>query len=58
MNDRHSEFDLHTCSSSDCDIVEECGKPTTVKRQGAWYCEPHYDWMNEHASAGQWSEGK
>jgi len=54
----YCEFDLHECSTSDCEIYWPCGKPAAVKHQGAWYCEPHYDWMNEHASAGQWSEGK
>jgi hypothetical protein len=41
------EFDQHECSSSDCDIVEECGAPASVKRQGRWYCEEHYDSITE-----------
>jgi hypothetical protein len=49
--------DLHKCSSSDRDIVEECGAPASVKRQGRRYCGEHYDSMNEHASAGEWSDG-
>jgi hypothetical protein len=50
MSAHTCEFDLHNCSSSDCDIYEECGAPASVKRQGHWFCEQHYEYIERYCS--------
>ena len=37
------EYDLHFCSSSDCEMYEPCGKEASGKYHGGWYCPEHLD---------------
>jgi hypothetical protein len=39
----HCQYDLHECSSSDCEIYHPCGEPAAVKHEDRWYCDQHYD---------------
>jgi hypothetical protein len=39
------EYDLHSCSSSDCEVYEPCGKEASGKYRSCWYCLEHLDEM-------------
>ena len=38
--ERICEIDIHTCSSSDCEVYEPCGKPAV---EGTPFCAEHQD---------------
>jgi hypothetical protein len=57
VNDHSSEFNLHNCSLSDCEIEELCGKPASTRQKvdsgrSYWYCAEHYDYMKKYCSPG------
>lgn len=39
------EYDLHSCSSSDCEAYEPCDEAASGKYRGRWYCPEHLDEM-------------
>ncbi|MGA3177499.1 MAG: hypothetical protein ABSE19_09140 [Candidatus Acidiferrum sp.] len=50
MSEHRCEFDMHHCSSSDCDVYWPCDKPASLKLEVSpgrweWLCAEHYDYL-------------
>jgi hypothetical protein len=55
MTTHTCEWDLHKCSSSDCEIYEPCGAPAAAKIETlpncwSWLCADHADFYEKHCS--------
>lgn len=55
MTTHTCEWDLHKCSSSDCEIYEPCGAPAATKIETlpncwSWLCADHADFYEKHCS--------